>query len=84
MVSIFLLLKELAIINPSFKIKKTIKYELIDECSVIAGKLIHVINNEGDCKIHCLATCESRNKNYEKIDYLQKKNNCNICNCYCK
>jgi hypothetical protein len=55
-----------------------------DECSIIAGQLIHVINNEGNCKIMCRAHCEVREKEYSNSSFMTRENACHQCHCYCK
>lgn len=63
--------------------KKTQEREVIDICSIIGGKLIHTIEEEGDCQNICLVECDSLGKKSKKYEFQYRENNCNKCFCYC-
>ena len=82
--SIFLL-KEIDLIeNPlKFITKKDNLINIKDECSIIAGRLINTIPDEGVCKNVCISECESFKSKLKKLEFIAQKNSCNKCNCYC-
>ena len=55
-----------------------------DECTIIAGNLLHTIEDEGDCNLKCVAECEIRTLELEDSEFMARPNNCNICTCSCK
>ncbi len=55
-----------------------------DECSLIVGKLIHNIKDEGSCQLICRSNCEVRSLNFYNSEFKEIEKDCNECNCYCK
>ena len=78
--------KEMGIVNLSLEkiFKKPKVYSIKDSCSLIAGKIIHPIKNEDLCVIKCKDECELNKMEFNKVDFISRESNCNICNCYCK
>lgn len=57
-------------------------FEIKDECSLIMGKLVHQIGNDGACKTACLGECEIRGLKFESFE-LSRPSDCYLCKCYC-
>ncbi len=83
---ILILLFQLNIIkNPLGKFNsKPQLFSIKDECSLIVGKLIHNIKDEGSCQLICKSNCEVRSLNFYNSEFKEIENDCNECNCYCK
>lgn len=82
---IFLLINLKIITNPLELLNhKTEKIEVKDLCSIIGGKLIHSIEDEGDCQNICFAECDSNKKLPKDYQFEYGQNSCNKCSCYCK
>ncbi|RMD45313.1 hypothetical protein D6829_02610 [Candidatus Pacearchaeota archaeon] len=60
-------------------------FKIRDECSIVAGKFVHTMESEGNCKVRCLNECEIRDKTFFSSKFLvSKPPSCNLCECYCK
>lgn len=82
---IILLIAQLDLITYLKNIKKEPELFVIkDECALILNNLIHQIKTEGECKIKCEHNCDIREKNFHDSEFIEKNDDCNICNCYCK
>ena len=68
----------------SKRLEKPEKFEIRDECSLILGKVIHQIKDEGNCKIMCLGECEVRNMEFYDSEFIEKESDCHVCYCYCR
>jgi hypothetical protein len=80
--NIYFILKESGIIQR--KIANTHEEFIIpDTCSVIAGKIIHTVNTEGECENRCLAQCETFSLRYSKSEFELGQQTCHSCKCYC-
>ncbi len=84
--SVFALLIQQGIIQNPFKYYGKVERKFIvkDECSLIVGKLIHTINDEGFCESRCKMHCNVREMSYARFEFRKAENDCNICDCYCK
>lgn len=70
--------------NPLKLLNKQVEIiEAKDICVGIYGKLIHSVEDEGDCQNICFAECESMQKKSKKYEFTQIPNDCNKCSCYC-
>lgn len=63
--------------------KAPAEFGIPDGCSIIAGKLIHTINNDGNCRIMCRAECEVRKMDFSNSSFSERTNGCSICDCSC-
>ena len=81
---IFWLLVETAIIKLPPKSTQIKIFAVQDECSIIVGKLIHTIDDEGTCQLKCRATCEVKGLQLDRVTFVQGDNQCNRCECACK
>ena len=82
---LIIILLDFQIINLSLIEKKEIKeFQIIDSCSLIVGKLIHMIGDEDRCKMLCKTNCETRKMHFFDSNFNIVENNCNSCKCYCK
>ena len=59
-------------------------FTIEDECSIIAGKIIHPIDREDECINKCTAYCETKTLSFDNATFQQKEKSCNICDCLCK
>ena len=55
-----------------------------DSCSLIVGQLIHTIENSDTCEMRCKTECSVREMSFHDSEFVEKENDCNECNCYCK
>ncbi len=69
-------------ISDSLDSPKLISIE--DNCGVIYGNLLHDIKSEDNCRIRCVNECGLQERDFLKIEFIQKYDSCNECNCYCK
>ena len=60
------------------------EFILKDECSVIAGQLIHTIKNAGTCEMKCKINCDSLEMEFYNYEFTKNPGNCHECKCYCK
>lgn len=75
----------LLINNPFIQItKNTVQFEIPDVCTIIAGQLAHSIEDEDRCAQICRAECEVRESSFVESEFIERENNCNQCQCYCK
>ena len=61
-----------------------VKVEVLDECSLIMGNLIHNIHDEGGCKIKCVNNCEIRDMKFYNSSFTFQNSSCHECDCYCR
>ncbi|RMD66655.1 hypothetical protein D6817_03635 [Candidatus Pacearchaeota archaeon] len=59
------------------------EFKILDECSIIAGKLIHTIADEGVCKVRCKERCELLELDMESFNFTRAELNCHTCSCVC-
>jgi hypothetical protein len=59
-------------------------FSIIDSCSIIAGKLIHPIDNEDQCRTKCFADCEIKSLDFKIVEFEKNETSCNKCICQCK
>jgi hypothetical protein len=66
--------------------RKTIEkvYSIKDECGPIQGSIFHSIENNDTCRIRCRNTCESLDKEFVSIRFVDKGIYCHECNCTCR
>lgn len=62
---------------------EVIQFEVLDECSLIMGNLIHTFQNEGGCKIKCMNNCEIRGLEFYDSGFVFQNSSCHTCDCYC-
>lgn len=55
-----------------------------DLCSLIAGQLIHTINDEDSCRMVCNTECGVMEKKFHSLEFAKRDGDCNECKCYCK
>ena len=81
----FFLSIELNLINNPFSniLQEPQKFEIPDQCSIIAGQVIHTIENEDSCRIICRAQCETRNLEFYDSEFHESLEECHLCDCYC-
>ena len=60
------------------------KFDVVDECSLIMGNIIHNMRDEGDCKIKCENNCDFREMDYLNSSFTFKETSCHTCECWCK
>ncbi len=85
LMALALLVQTGAMQNPWVELNKNIEMiNSTDACSIIAGKLIHTIEDEGSCENICHSECETRQKVFQNSEFVQNTDSCNNCNCYCK
>lgn len=60
------------------------KFNVLDECSLIMGNLVHQIRNDGECKIRCVNECDVRDMEFVDFAFEGKIDDCNYCKCSCK
>lgn len=89
-ITIFLVLTLLVLLAIQYEVwninitKKIKKVEVKDECSIMVGRLIHQISNSDECKLKCLAECDTNKMKLYNSEFLVKNNSCNNCECYCR
>lgn len=81
--NIFYILKESGIIKQEIEIEKK-EFPVIDECSLIVGKIIHTIYDDGECANKCNVQCETYGSSMDTSNFTQKEGSCNTCQCFCK
>ena len=57
--------------------------KLHDECSFIAGKLIHQIRDTEDCELQCKNHCFSQELEFSHTEFNPSNDSCHECSCYC-
>lgn len=82
-IGIFLLIENEFIENP-FTSREPVTIEARDFCSLIAGNVLHTINNGDECRLQCLAQCETRDMSLGDSEFNKIENDCNTCSCYCE
>ena len=60
------------------------KVNLKDECSLIAGRLIHQIRDKADCELQCKNSCKMNEMFFSHSEFIFVENDCHVCDCYCK
>lgn len=85
-ISLLFFFSSLGFINNPFSgiSAKSEKFTLNDECSIIVGQLIHTVQDEGACQNKCYSQCQSIDADFVRIEFTERPNNCNLCDCYCK
>ena len=69
----------------NINITKKIKHiKIMDECSIMVGKLIHQIKDSDGCKLKCLAECDINKMKFYDSEFLLKNESCHNCECYCR
>jgi hypothetical protein len=58
--------------------------EIKDKCGPFMGRIIHTIKSEDICKMMCRAQCESVDRKYRRIEFIDGGIGCHSCNCYCE
>lgn len=56
---------------------------LPDQCSIIAGQMIHTINLADECSLKCRSECEVLEMNYDRDEFSFGNQSCNSCTCFC-
>ena len=59
-------------------------FRITDDCSMIAGQLIHTIPDEDACKSRCRNFCEVMDKKFVDSLFSKVGFDCNSCECYCR
>lgn len=57
---------------------------IADQCSYLAGQLLHTINIADECSLKCRSECSVMNKEYSSENFVFGNNTCNSCMCVCK
>lgn len=60
------------------------KIEIIDDCSLFMGSLLHQIRDLADCENSCRSECYTLSKKFIDVEFQNIEESCNVCNCYCK
>ena len=68
----------------SLEKEKVKRFDVQDKCSLIVGRLIHVVRDADDCRINCRAECGVRRYEFVQSNFTEQINECNQCACYCK
>lgn len=55
-----------------------------DSCGLTIVGLIHQIQDEGDCRVHCMNECDVRKMDFVDFEFEMKENDCHSCRCWCK
>lgn len=55
-----------------------------DDCSVIAGRMVHEIRDEQDCELQCKNRCNIEERKLSSSDFTQLHNSCHRCECICE
>jgi hypothetical protein len=55
-----------------------------DQCSYLAGQLLHTINLPDECSLKCRSECSVLKKEYLSEEFVFGNNTCNSCKCICK
>ena len=63
---------------------EVVRFEIEDECGVIAGNLVHNVANSGGCKIKCNDNCEIRGLEFYDSEFTLQNGTCHLCDCYCR
>lgn len=81
-----ILLYQLGLVNNVFANLHIEKQEFLieDDCSVIAGNIMHTIEDEGDCKHRCKNNCGVRELFFYDSEFIEKVGDCHECKCYCR
>lgn len=58
--------------------------EILDECSIIMGNLVHQVRDLDDCTIRCHNECVLMESDVDSVDFISSQSGCNTCSCYCK
>jgi hypothetical protein len=70
-----------------FHDKKSLKepklFVIEDKCSVMFNTIMHVITDEGKCRLSCRYECEIRDLKISLSEFIESNNSCHTCNCYC-
>lgn len=84
-ITIILILVAAGILDMSRLARNEVKvFQSQDKCSLIVGKLIHVIRDSDDCRINCRADCNVRQLEFVDSNFTASFTSCNQCTCYCK
>jgi hypothetical protein len=78
---LFFGLKSLGLFSPPAQEQK---FTLLDECSLVMGKILHPLKDSGDCLVKCRNECQIRSLSYERVEFSLEENSCNVCDCYCR
>ena len=84
---ILLVIALLVFIGIHFKVfekKQMQRIQIIDECSVMMNDIIHLIKNEGNCRLMCLNECNLRDLKFIESEFIERTGNCNECYCSCR
>ncbi|HVY01820.1 MAG TPA: hypothetical protein VHA12_03590 [Candidatus Nanoarchaeia archaeon] len=57
---------------------------ITDQCSYLAGQLLHTINIPEECSLKCRSECSVLKKEYSSEEFVFGNNTCNSCKCACK
>ena len=83
---ISVLLIQLGVINnPFYNLHSDTKVIVIkDECTMIAGNLIHNIQDEGICEQKCKTNCDVLKMFFVSSEFAERTNDCHACICKCR
>lgn len=59
------------------------KFEVVDECGVIMGRLIHQVRDKDDCELQCKNFCDIKDMSFDSFDFTESEESCHKCDCYC-
>lgn len=77
-----ILVEEKVIFLPEFK-ESIYSFNAEDKCGLIAGQLIHSIDDIDQCENSCRATCEVRGLDFYNSTFIRQDQQCHICSCEC-
>lgn len=60
------------------------EFNVVDECSMIVGNLIHSIQDEGVCEQRCKIDCDVRGLFFYDSEFSESPNDCHKCRCFCR
>ena len=67
-----------------FKKQKIQKVDIIDECSLFLGEILHQIRDLPDCENACRSECYILDKDFYEVEFQEFQGGCNTCMCSCK
>jgi hypothetical protein len=81
---ILLLIFQFTFISP-IKFGDKIKYSLKDDCGKsFKNVVLHSIVDETDCRIQCMNSCGTREREYSNSKFVKSETTCHTCECECK
>lgn len=60
------------------------EFDILDECSLIMGNLVHQIRDGAECRIKCVNECDVREMEFVEFVFSEGVGECNSCDCWCE